>query len=162
MATVSQYFPAAAFEVGSANIPELVVVQGTNFPSVGYAFGINLSEAAYVRWVASLYGSGNLTVTCYSRAVSATSGTITWGAALSVITADTDNVSELTDSFATENTANSTAASSAGRVFSTEITVSNLDSLAADDTVMMRIRRTDNGATGDVVLLGVLVTYSDT
>ena len=97
-----------------------------------------------------------------SRAVSATSGTVTWGAALSVLTADTDNVSELTDSFATENTANGTAASSAGRVFSTAITVSNLDSLAANDTVMMRIRRTDNGASGDCVLLGVLVTYSDT
>jgi len=40
--------------------------------------------------------------------------------------------------------------------------VSNLDSLAADDTVKMRIRRTDNGATGDVVIIGPIeINYSD-
>ena len=163
MATVKQFLDPKGGDVSTSAIPELQNIIGTNYPECTYAFTVNTNEALYFRWKAASYGSGNVTVKVVCAALTATSGTITFGAALSVITPDTDNQDFRTDAFATENTANATAASSAGRLLTVTITVSNLDSLAADDMVKMRVRRTDNGATGDVVIIGPIeISYSDT
>lgn len=167
MATVSQVVgPGALVQIGTV-FPEPITIQGTNFPIVGWAFDAALDEAlATEELVAVNYGSGNVTVIIdwYSRSGS-TTGAVVWGAALSVRTPG-DAQSLETDAFATENTATTTVNGTAKGPTRTTITVSNLDSLAADDDVVLRIRRIgSNGSdtmTGDAILRAVRVNYSDT
>jgi hypothetical protein len=165
MATVSVPFDVGAALVGTSNIPELIVTQGTNFPILGYAFGA-ANEAIFFRFVAQNYGSGNVTLLLdwYARAGTApTTGSVTWGGALSVITpSDATNIT--TDSYATENTQSSTQNSTINGVVRATLTISNLDSLAAGDTVSLRVRITSNtmgSPASDAVLIGATVTYSD-
>lgn len=163
MATTRQYFDAIAGVPHATAIPEQVKIDGTNFPVWGFAFTINTNEQLSFRWKALNYGSGNVTVTCFWFArTGQTTNTVTWGAALSVLTPG-DAQSVLTDAFATENTSSATAPNgTASGLTSSAITVSNLDSLANGDSVEMRIRRTDNSMTGDAVLIGLEISYSDT
>ena len=160
MATVSVPFDVGAALVGTSNIPELVITQGTNFPVAHYAFGA-ASEAIFFRFVAQNYGSGNVSLLLDWYGKTATSGSVTWGGALSVITPG-DSQSVLTDGFATENTQNTTTAGSTGHITRTTVTISNLDSLAAGDTVVLRVRSTSfTTFSGDAALIGVTITYSD-
>jgi hypothetical protein len=166
MATVRQYFDAIAGMPHATAIPECVKIDGTNFPVWGYAFDAAADEQLSYRWKALNYGSGNVTVTAfwYSRSGS-TTGAVVWGAALSVLTPG-DAQSMETDGLATENTQTTTVNGTARGLTSSAITVSNLDSLANGDSVEMRIRRVgSNGSdtmTGDAVLVGFEVSYSDT
>lgn len=140
---------------------------GTNAPAASLKFDAAADEAAFWSFIASNYGSGNLTVRITWYADSASSGDVVWGAAIAAITPNTDTQDVETDSLATENTATDSHLGTTGqRVHSVDITVSNLDSLAADDFVFLRIRRVgSNGSdtmTGDAQLLKVEVQYSDT
>lgn len=162
MATVKQYLDAQSGIPHATLIPELVKLDGTNFPVFGYAFTINTNEQLSFRWKASNYGSGNVTVICdWLSRTGVTTNNVTWGAALSVLTPG-DAQSMLTDALAAENTTTTAVNGTASGLTRTSITVSNLDSLAADDSVEMRIRRTDNSMTGDAVLVGIELQYSDT
>ena len=101
------------------------------------------------------------------RSDTASSGGITYGASLAAITPNVDTQDIETKAFATENTASDTHLGTTGqRQHSFAVTVSNLDSLAADDEVYLRIRRVpaDGGdtMTGDAIITRVIVTYSDT
>lgn len=163
MATVKQPLSIGDAIPHATLIPELCKIDGTNFPVWGYAFATgSLNEQLSWRWKASSYGSGNVTVIIdwYSRS-GTTSGTVTWGGALSVLTPG-DAQSVETDAFATENTQATTVNATAKGLTTTSLVISNLDSLAADDSVEMRIRRTDNTMTGDAIILGIEVRYSDT
>src|SRR3982751_2684302 len=126
MATVKQYLDPGAVIPHATAIPELVKIDGTNFPVFGYAFTINTNEQVSVRWKASNYGSGSVTVVChwFSR-TGVTSGNVTWGAALSVLTPG-DAQSMLTDALATENTQTTAVNGTASGLTSTSITVSHL------------------------------------
>jgi hypothetical protein len=159
MGTVTQQWLAADCDVGSSNIPEFVLIQGTNNPVPGVAFG-TANQAIFKTFVANDYGSGNLTVKLgwYSRSGS-TSSTTTWGAAIQCITPG-DAQSIETDSFATETTQATTVNGTAKGLTETSITVSNLDSIAAGDTVTLRIRMTAKGMTGDAILETISVAYS--
>jgi hypothetical protein len=161
MATVSVPLDVAAAIVSTANIPELVVIQGSSFPIIGYAFGV-ANEAIYFRFVAQNYGSGNLSLLLdwYSRSAD-TSGSVTWGGAISVITPG-DATSIIADTFATETTTSSTVNGTGSGVARATVTISNLDSLAAGDTVTLQVRATTfTSFTGDALLIGVTITYSD-
>lgn len=167
MATVKQYLDPGAFWPHATNIPELVKIDGTNFPVWGWAFADSTQDDQIsCRWKAANYGSGNVSaiVHWYSR-TGQTSGAVVWGAALSVLTPG-DAQSMETDGLATENTQTTTVNGTARGLTSSTITISNLDSLAADDSVEMRIRRLQsNGSdtmTGDAILVGVEIQYSDT
>lgn len=167
MATVKQQLDPAGGWPHATNIPELVKIDGTNFPVWGYAFADSTQDDQLTfRFKASNYGSGNLSVIAawYSR-TGQTTGAVVVGAAISVITPG-DAQSIETDAFATENTQTTTVTGTARAITSSTITVSNLDSLAADDIVEMRFRRLQsNGSdtmTGDMILLLLEVTYSDT
>jgi len=166
MATVSVPLDVGAALVSTSNIPELITTQGTNFPVLGWAF-TSANEACFFRFVAQNYGSGNLSLLLdwYARAATApTTGSVTWGGALSVIT-PSDAQSILTDSYATENTQSSTQSSTINGVIRATVTISNLDSLASGDTVSLRVRITSNtmgSPSSDAVLIGATVTYSDT
>jgi uncharacterized membrane protein YjjB (DUF3815 family) len=140
---------------------------GTNYPVSGSAFAdATTDEQIFTRWLAAQYASGNVSVLVdwYSR-TGQTTGAVVWGAALSVLTPG-DAQSIEADAFATENTQTTTVTGTARALTRSTITVSNLDSLAADDSVELRItRRQSNGSdtmTGDAVIVGITVRYLST
>jgi hypothetical protein len=167
MATVKQQLSIGDAIPHATLIPELCKIDGTNFPIWGYAFASgSLNEQLSWRYKASNYGASNPSVLVvlhwYSRSGS-TTGSPTWGAAFSVLTPG-DAQSMETDTFATEVTAAVAVNGTAKGLTVTTITITNtnLDSMTADDSVEMRIRRTDNSMTGDAILVGIEVQYSDT
>lgn len=168
MATV--YVPLnwkAADFLSSAGIPEERVIEGTNFPVSGLAFDASAVEAAYWSFRAIRYGSGNLTLDIEWYADTASSGDVVWGASIAAITPNTDTQDVETDGLATENTGtDSHLGTTNQRLHRATITISNLDSLAADDDVWLRVRRlATDGAdtmTGDALLTHATLSYSDT
>jgi hypothetical protein len=167
VATVSQVFEARSAELRSTAFPQLVKANGTNIPVSGYAFDASTEEAIFFDFRAIRYGSGNLTVDIDWYADTATTGAVMWGAQLAAITANTDTQDVETDALATVATATTTHLGTTGqRLHRTAVTVSSLDSLAADDDVRLRISRVAANAgdtmTGDTILTRVTVSYSDT
>lgn len=167
MATVRQYLTPQCAEFLSSTFPALTRVYGTNFPVVSLAYDTTTVERAYFQFSPMAYGSGNITVTVEWYADTASSGGVVWETALAAITPNTDTQDVETKAFATVNTAADTHLGTTGqRVHSVDVTVSNLDSLAAGDYVILRVSRlTTDGSdtmTGDAMLLGLGISYSDT
>lgn len=166
MATVYLQLEVGAAQFQSSTFPAFVK-NGTNFPVTGLAYDAATAESAYWMFRAISYGSGNVTVACDWYADTATSGDVIWGAQLAAITPDTDTQDVESKSLATANTVTDTHLGTTGqRLHRASITVSNLDSIAANDDVWIRVYR-DAAAggdtmTGDAVLVGVTVSYSDT
>jgi hypothetical protein len=130
------------------------------------AFDAASDEEAFFELIASEYGSGNVTVDVHWYADTASSGVVRWGVSIAVITPNTDTQDVETDSFATEATFDDTHLGTTGqRHHQATITVSSLDSLQADDYVVMRIRRIGSHANdtmaGDAILRRARVSYSD-
>lgn len=167
MATITHQFTPDDAAAVASNFAAYRVRQGTNFPVPGLDFDAATDEDAYFYFTATGYGSGNLTVTVQWYADSASSGDVIWGAQLACITPNTDTQDIETDALATANTATDTHLGTTGqRLHSVDITVSNLDSIAAGDYVVLRLYRDANAAgdtmTGDATVVGVNVSYSDT
>jgi hypothetical protein len=169
MATVSVLFerPSDQFDPIGTVFPQSVRFPGTNFPVEGLAFDAAADEACVAKFKAKSYGSGNITAILTWYADSASSNAVVWGAAIAAYTPETDTQDIETDAFATENTVTDThLGTTAQRLMNASITISNLDSIAADDIVFLRIRRVgSNGAdtmTGDAILVAVELQYSDT
>ncbi|PWK81727.1 hypothetical protein C8D88_116139 [Lentzea atacamensis] len=165
MATVYQSLDPGAAQFLSTSYPAMVR-NGTNFPVYGLAFDAVSDEAAFWLIRAVNYGSGNLTVNLDWYADTASSGDVVWSVQIAAITADTDTQDVETKSLATANTVTDThLGTTAQRLHRASVTVSNLDSLAANDDVWIRISRdADNAAdtmTGDAILVLATVTYSD-
>src|SRR5262245_48697146 len=141
MATVKRPLNILAAMLHSTGIPELVKIDGTNFPVWGYAFDAATDEQVSFRFPANNYGSGNVTLKFYwySRSGS-TTGNSVFGAALACVS-DGDAQSMETDGLATENTVTSAVNGTAKGPRLASITISNLDSIAADDSVELRLRR---------------------
>jgi hypothetical protein len=167
MSTVKQVFEAGDAKFLTSNPAAPTLVQGTNFPVAGLAFDATTQEAAFFDFSAFNYGSGNLTVTVEWYADTASANGIVFGASLAAVTPNTDSQDIETKAFATENTASDTHLGTTGqRLHSFDITVSNLDSLAAGDDCRLRLRRVpadgSDTMTGDAVVTRVIVSYSDT
>ncbi|MFD9949710.1 hypothetical protein ACFWYW_55510 [Nonomuraea sp. NPDC059023] len=168
MATVRQYLlPEIALFQSSVAFPQYKNTAGTNFPVTGLAFDATTTERCYFRFSPMSYGSNNLTVTVEWYADTATSGGVTWETALAAITPNTDTQDIETKAFATANTASDTHLGTTGqRLHSIDVTVSNLDSLAPNDWVILRLSRLPSDGsdtmTGDAILVGVGISYSDT
>lgn len=167
MATVTQELAPDAGIFRSTAFPQIVVANGTNIPVRGLAFDASTEEASFYRFIATGYGSGNLTVTLYWYADTATSGVCTWGAAIAAITPNTDTQDIEIDALATAATTATTHLGATGqRLHATAVTVSSLDSLAVGDNVYLRVYRDADDAgdtmTGDAILVGLTVAYSDT
>lgn len=130
-------------------------------------FDASTDEFAQFLFRARQYGSGNLTVKVLYSMASATTGAVYWAAQICVLTPG-DSQDVVTDAFATATGTSDTVPGTAGFAKEATITVSNLDSLAADDRVVLQVYRDADGtlgtddATGDAELLGVSVSYSDT
>lgn len=167
MATVRQPLEPMDAVFPTSNPAAPTMVQGTNFPVPGLAFDATTQETAFFPFHAAAYGSGNITVRIYWYADTASTGGVTFGASLAAITPDTDTQDVETKAFATENTASDTHLGTTGqRDHSFTITLSNLDSIAANDDCMLRIRRVpadgSDTMTGDAIIKRVVLEYSDT
>ena len=149
--------------------PAFSKVNGTNFPVSGLAFDAAADEAAFWKFKAQNYGSGNLTLNILWYADNATSGNVVWEAQISAITPNTDSQDIETDALATLNYVQDAHLGTTGqRVHLCTITISNLDSLADDDLVTLRIARdadstsTTDDMANDAILLLAELTYSGT
>lgn len=167
MATVSQVFVPEDAVFGGAAAPAYRKVNGTNFPVSGLYFDASSDESAYFKFRALRYGSGSLTLDIDWYADSASSGNVIWGAQIAAITPDDDSQDVETDGMATASTVTDSHIGTVGqRLHRATITISNLDSLAADDWVTLRIYRDADAAgdtmTGDAVLTLATLSYSDT
>lgn len=169
MATVSLFLQPEEAQFLASNFPAYVKANGTNFPVSGLAYDASTDEAAFWRFVSSNYGSGNITLTIFWYADTASSANVVWEAQLSAITPNTDSQDVETDGLATLNFVQDTHLGTTGqRVHSCDITISNLDSIAAGDLCHLRIARDANGTnatddmTGDAILVGAVLSYSDT
>lgn len=167
MATVSQVFEARSAELRTTAFPQLVKANGTNIPVSGYAFDASTEEAMFFDFRAIRYGSGNLTVDVDWYADTASTGAVMWGAQIAAITPAADTQDVETDALATVATTTTTHLGTTGqRLHRTAITVSSLDSLAADDDVRLRISRVAANAadtlSGDAIATRITISYSDT
>lgn len=166
MATVYQQLDASGAQFLATAFPALVN-NGTNFPVVGLGYDAATDEAGYWLIRAVNYGSGNVTASIHWYADTATSGDVIWGVQLAAITPNTDTQDVETKAFATANTATDTHLGTTGqRLHEVSVTVSNLDSLANNDALWVKVYRDADAAgdtlTGDAILTLVTVSYSDT
>lgn len=167
MPTVThQFFPEGALFLAST-FPEYAKVNGTNFPVSSLKYDAATDESAFWKFVATNYGSGNLTLDILWYADNATSGDIVLGGSISAITPNTDSQDIETDALATENTVTDSHIGTTGqRVHLATITISNLDSIAANDLIHLRIRRVGSSGSdtmaNDAHLLMAVLSYSDT
>jgi hypothetical protein len=168
MATIKQHFDSDVLQFRSATaFPQYVKADGSSYPVTGLAFDATTEEAAFIRLRAINYGTGNWTILLGWYADTATSGGITWGVSLAAITPNTDTTDTETKSFATETTFSDTHLGTTGqRAHDVIGTITNLDSVAADDWVEIKIARKPADAgdtmTGDAILTMVGISYSDT
>lgn len=167
MATVKIPFSPREAIPAASNGGQHDVLAGTNFPVPTIWFDATTEESVYFYFQAESYGSGNLTLSVKWYADTASSGDVIWGCAIAAITPNTDSQDIETKAFATAQTATDSHIGTTGqRLHSVDITVSNLDSIAAGDWVAMRFYRdADAGGdtmTGDAGLVGLVLSYSDT
>jgi hypothetical protein len=94
---------------------------------------------------------------------SATAGNVVLTGRVKAVTPSTEDVDAA--AFAADNDATEAVPGTGGYTKQTDITLSNDDSIAADDLVVIEVaRKGDNGsdtATGDLELLAVKLEYSD-
>jgi len=169
MANVVLELDPGAAQVLAANFPAFTRTAGTNFPVAALAYDASAAtdEAAFWSFRAINYASGNLTVDIDWYADTATSGDVIWDVQIAAITPNTDSQDVETKSLATVNSVTDTHMGSTGqRLHRCTVTVSNLDSLAAEDDVWMRVARDGNNASdtlaGDALIAKVTVTYLST
>jgi hypothetical protein len=167
VATVRQWLdPGEAQYLTSSTYPQLLKRNGTNLPVTGLAFDTATSELCHWRRPALSYGSGNITATVYWYGDTATSGGVVWEIAIAAITPDTDTTDIETKAYATaQNAADTHLGTTAHRIMQCPVTVTNLDTVAANDWVSIRLARLTGNASdtmlGDAVMVGVAFTYSD-
>lgn len=169
MATVTTWLAVEEAQFLATAFPAYTKVNGTNFPVPSLAYDSTTDEAAFWRFLATNYGSGNITATVYWYADSASSGNVVWESQIAAITPNTDSQDIETDALATLNFAQDTHLGTTGqRVHSADITISNLDSIASGDLCVLRLARDANGTSatddmaGDAMLLGIRLAWSDT
>lgn len=142
------------------------VLDGTNFPIPVLAFATTAEEQAYWTFRAIGYGSGNITVDIDWYADTASSGVIRMGAAIAAITPNTDTQDIETKAFATAIEGNDTHLGTTNqRLHRLTLTITTLDSIAADDWVAFKLYRDIGDAAdtmaGDCLIAMVNLSYSD-
>jgi hypothetical protein len=167
MATVKVPLHPRSAIPASSNGAQHKVVDGTNFPVPSLAFDATTEESVYFQFRIPNYGSGNLTLTLNWYADTASSGDVVFGAAIAAVTPNTDTQDIETKAFATANTVTDTHLGTTGqRLHETAITISNLDSIAANDYVVLKLYRVAADAgdtmTGDALVTMAELSYSDT
>jgi hypothetical protein len=166
MATIKHVLFPQSFVPDTSAGARFKLTAGTNVPVASLAFDAATAQACYTTIRAVSYGSGNLTAKLQWYADTASAGDVIWGMAIACITADTDSQDIETKAFATEQTVTDSHLGTTGqRLHTCSITISNLDSIAADDRVDIKLRRVADDSsdtmTGDALLVSVEISYSD-
>lgn len=144
--------PPGAAEFPTSNFPQYTKVNDRPV----LAFDASTDESCYWTFVApSFTGTPKLYV--YMMMASATSGDIYFQAAVEAVTSGDSTDLDATTGFDTANTQGETALSTAGYMRIIAITLTNNDSMAAEDLVRIKLNRdADNAsdtATGDCYVL---------
>jgi hypothetical protein len=167
MATVRQRLDPKGADFLATAFPQYVKTNGTSSAVSGLAFDAAATETAYWDWAAFSYGSGNVTVDVEWYADTASSGVVRWEAAIAAITPNTDSTDVETKAFATATAFDDTHLGTTGqRLHEASIVVTNLDSIAANDEVQLKLSRlgahANDTMAGDAILRAVHLSYSDT
>jgi hypothetical protein len=142
-------------EFPTTNFPALTLSNAR--PALGY--DASTSETAYWTFVAPQGITGTLTAVITYAMASATTGGVAFDVAIEAITAGDATDTDATTSFATVNTGTDTVPGTAGYIDQVSVTLTNTDSVAANDYVRLSVARAvANGsdtATGDCYVLAV-------
>lgn len=167
MGTITQILLPEEAQFLASGFPALTKTNGTNYPVSGLAYDAASDEAAFWKFHAINYGSGNLTLDINWYADTASSGNVVWEAQIAAITPNSDTQDIETDGLATLNFVQDTHLGTTGqRLHSCTITISNLDSIAAGDQVALRIARDANNTNatddmaGDAILTLAVLSYT--
>lgn len=150
--------------------PQIVRAEGTTGPVPGLAFDTTTEETCFFRFRAINYGASNPSITLLVGwyAATASSGGIAIGASLAAQTPNTDTGDTEAKAFATETIFTDTHLGTVGKRPHDALgsITTNLDSVATDDWVLLRIARKTADAgdtmTGDMIMTSLDVSYSDT
>lgn len=156
-----QLLPEGAQYLSGTAVPKLSKLNGTAFPVSSLLFRKDADESAYFKLPIIGYTSGDITfqVIWFSNGA-ATTGNVIWGAAVSAVSPNLDNVGVLTKSFATEATV-STAhlGGQAQRLHASTVTITSLDNMRASDQVWLRLTRKDDTYIDDVHVTQIVLSY---
>jgi hypothetical protein len=167
MATVyTTLAPGLALPFGTA-FPQFRVTAGTVMPEPGLWYDGSVSQTSHWKLTPTVYGSGSITADVRWYADTATSGGITFEAAIAAITPNADTQDVETDAYATASQASDTHLGTVGqRLHSFTISIATMDSMAAGDRVSFRLTRLPADAgdtmTGFAIVTEVVLSWSDT
>lgn len=157
-------FEAQDGDVRTTAFPQIIRANGTNIPVSGYSFDAAAEEALFFRFRASDYVSGNVLVELDWYPDTATiASNVMWGVQLSAITPG-DLIDIETDALAAITTVTSPIVVGAQRLTRSVITIlaANLESLAPNDQVVLRVARIAANAAdtmpGDAILTYVFIS----
>jgi hypothetical protein len=154
-----------SFVLPASNGGRFRFTDGSSFTACTLAFDATTTQSAYATAKAIDYTSGNITCVIAWYADSATSGDVVWDVSIAAITPETDTQDFETKAFDAPNAVtDSHLGTTAQRLHEATITISSLDSLAANDVFAVRLRRVaSDGAdtmTGDAQVVLVTLSYS--
>jgi len=137
---------------------------GTNFPVYALAFDATTSEAAWFQFPLLNYGSGNITLDVYWYSDTETTHAVVWSTKIGAITPG-DATDMETKAFASAQQATGSIPSQNQGLVKTTITISNLDSCAAGDWMVLELDRlpadASDTSTSDALCVMLVLTYSD-
>lgn len=151
--------------------PYAAVLPSSNFPQLNHSnnrpvlgFDASTNESCTWTFYATAGLSGALTAKVYWIAASATSGDVIWTVEVEAITPGDSTDLDATTSFASANSGTTTVPGTAGYLAVTSITLTNDDSIAANDYVRVRLTRNASSgsdtASGDANVLFLAIQES--
>jgi hypothetical protein len=148
---------------GAANYPDNVLVHNTNFSGRVLKFDKSTEDECFFGFKPLNYTSGDFTVDIDWLADSGSSGTVVFEAQLLAVTPNTDNVDLTAESFAAANSVTDThLGTTAKRHHRATITVNNLDSIAADDFAVLKLKIRNTGTMAGLCnVTNVTLSYAD-
>lgn len=169
MATVYQYLVPEMGRPQTSAFPQFKIANGTNAPIAGLYFDATTSESIFFQWKARNFGASatTVTVTIEWYADTASANAVVWSCQMFAITLNTDTQDMETKAFATATNVTDTHLGTTGqRGHTIDCVMTNLDSVTDGDFCMLRLSRLPaDGAdtmTGDAIVVGVEISYSDT
>ena len=162
MAIVHHLFKPGDFTLPNVDFPDLGVVEGTNYPYERVNFSSTADQRLFAPFLAVEYASGmTLSVDFFWNTQTVTTGNVLWGAAISALTPNVDSTDMDGDALDTENTViDSHLGTTAPRLHLATVNIagSDLEDLAKDDLVYLRIRRLGS-STSDTLAANVRLVY---
>lgn len=155
------YLDMGAARVGVNGIPAYQNVLGTNAAVGGYAFPSGSVTSIYFQFKITNYTSGNLTLVLDGYSTTTSTNTTTFEAQIGALTPGVDTTLWTTKALATATSATWTGRSTANSPQTATITISNLDSLANGDDVLLRIGRQNAGTlANDVIITTAVLSWT--